>query len=142
MRARPIRLHYMPPAEALKHIASKRISFEEQKKLIPSATLDKDGADLKRRREKDRKQTFHASKVRADAKCKSCGAIRCIYSKHMIGKPGGPTMEELQTLEREIENIGYICGDKMSRYDGERNMCAIICYVADEILSKDEAALI
>ena len=165
--------HYMPPAEALKHIASKRISFEEQKKLIPSATLDKDGADLKRRREKDKKQTFHATKVRADAKCKSCGATRCIYSKHMIGKPGGPTMEELQTLEREIENIGYICGDKMSGYDGgtkcfsrraircgepieahfydpntgsrggrrvtsaERNICAI-CYVNDEILSKDE----
>ena len=96
---------------ALEHIASNDISFEDQKKLIPSATLDKDGADLKRRRDKDKKHTFHATKVRADAKCNSCGAIRCIYSKHMIGKPGGPTMEELETLEREIENSGYSCGE-------------------------------
>ena len=63
--------HYMPPAVALEHIALNDISFEDQKKLIPSATLDKDGADLKRRRDKDRKQTFHPTKVRADAKCKS-----------------------------------------------------------------------
>ena len=36
----------------------------------------------------------------------------------MIGKSGGPTQEELETLEQEIENHGYVCGDKMSRYDG------------------------
>ena len=90
----------------------------------------------------------------------------------MIGKPGGPTQEELETLERAMENIGYLCGDKMSNYDGgekffsrraircgesieahfydpktggrggrrtstNRVMCAV-CYVTDDILSKDE----
>ncbi len=74
--------HYMPPANALAHIESSEISFDEMKKLIPSATLDKDGKDLKKRREKDKRQKFHPTKVRADVPCKACGAYRCLLQQH------------------------------------------------------------
>ena len=112
--------HFLMPAKARDHIESEKLSFDDMKEFIPTAKLSKDGEDLQRRRLKDKKVTWHASKVRATAKCTACGASRCIYSTKMIGKAGGPTQEDLEILERAIESKGYLCGDKMSAHDGGR----------------------
>ena len=48
----------------------------------------------------------------------------------MIGKPDGPTREDLVTLEQELDNNAYLCGDKMSGYNGGRkfyNKRAVRC---------------
>ena len=37
---------------------------------------------------------------------------------NMLGKSGGPAQEELETLEREIDKVGYLCGDKLRAFDG------------------------
>jgi hypothetical protein len=58
-------------------------------------------------KEKEKERNWHASKVRTTAVCRACGATRCIYSNNKVGKSGGPTKEELETLERAIEKNGY-----------------------------------
>ena len=72
-------------------------------------------------KEKDKERNWHASKVRTTAVCRACGATRCIYSNNMVGKSGGPTKEELKTLERAIEKNGYLCVAKMSGHDGGKS---------------------
>ena len=109
--------HFMTPAAARENIESNKLTLEDMKQFIPNAELDRDGKKMLQWKEKDKEHNWHASKVRATAVCRTCGATRCIYSNNMVGKSGGPTKEELETLERAIEKNGYLCGDKMSGQD-------------------------
>jgi hypothetical protein len=112
---------FMPPAAAREHIESNKLTLEDMKKFIPDAKLDRGGEKMLQWKEKDKKRNLHASKVRTTAQCRACGATRCIYSNNMVGKSGGPTTEDLETLERAIEKNGYLCGDKMSGHDGGKS---------------------
>ena len=52
---------------------------------------------------------FGPTKLRALAKCSSCGAVRGVYSVKKVGCKGGPTEEDMANFEQWKESTGYIC---------------------------------
>eukprot|EP00957_Ditylum_brightwellii_P117971 8998146-Ditylum_brightwellii.AAC.1 len=81
-------------------------------------------------RKKQIKCTFDATKVRAIAKCSSCGATCCIFSVKALGgsDEDAPSAEHLQSLDQLIKNNGFICGNKIKRHNKKLfNQQAVLC---------------
>ena len=105
--------HYLPPQDARRYIEQNNVTADESRKMIPNSKQNSKDRDWEEWRRKDKEHTWEATKVRETAKCKVCGANRCIFSKSAVGSKNGPTEEELKGLQLSIENDGYVCGDKI-----------------------------
>ena len=159
--------HYLSALDARKAIDRKDLSLEDLIKFLPSKKNDtEEKRIIQQLKDKDKKHTFAATKLRLTVVCDDCGAHRGIYSDHAVGTPKGPTKNQLQSLERSLEN-GYSCGKAVKSSGGffvkrqltcgdyiesqyynpttglkggrilTPDICAI-CYDMDEIVSVDE----
>ena len=160
--------HYLPSAEARKHIEDNNLSAEDLKKHLPTKLNTEEKKAVAEAKAKDKQHDFHATKVRATADCSLCGAVRVICSKNKVGSPGGPTEKNLEDLQRSLENNGYACGRKVKGvsklfYSRRALMCGhpiepqyynpstgtkggrivtkdlcSVCYLDEDLLSQDE----
>lgn len=122
--------HYLSPESCRKYIDERKLSFDDIKQFIPSSKTDTENSlRMNKAKKKDKLHApFKPSEVRATVSCDHCGAVRCIYSKHMVGSSRGPSTEKLDELKRWLESNGYVCGDKVKSFGrnfyGQR---ALVC---------------
>ena len=109
--------HFLSPAQTREYIDLEGISFDILKKHLPLANKDEEEKkSVKASKELDKGRCFNASKLRAIIPCDSCGAVRGVYHKSMVGK-GTPLERQLSDVLASVEN-GYICGNGVSDVGG------------------------